>query len=734
MGAIATGVAQSRRANPDTLRKLIRGDLDWIVMRMLEKDRTRRYETAHALAEDIGRHLRHEPIAAHSPGVAYRLRKFLRRRRVAVLVWSAALVVIVALALVALAYVRVTVQQTRGEHQRALAMAEDLLSQGQYRRALSQITPLASSRFVGPQARLLRARVQLELGEARLSVAQLKKLTDGAPEIAASAHFLLAWIYLQGAPDDVRLKNKAEVHRKQGERLLPRTAEAYLLRAMTAPTVQEMRAWLDEALLLDPSHYGSRRVRALTYRALGRYRDMETEASVMIGIQPSHPMGYSLRGIARRELALAEHDNTRLEAALADHDAAIDLVAGHDTRLAALCDERRDSLMRLGQYDRALADAETCLRLQDNEEVYRFHRFCALVARGDYQRAQSQYDEVFTTPDMSRLHFEALAAKYVFDTLAASRSWHPQDDPPEGTAFAAMHRATAEYRQLAELGKRAVVEGFHPSWSPDGVQLAYSRGMLGSSGIEILDLETQRTRLLTVSGKDPAWSPDGQYLLFVRDRQVLSLMDLAGQPEGKHRPMEQEEIWIIKADGTGDPRFLTRGGWPHWGSDSQRFYYHSRLDRTLYTASVDPSEGQSQKLLECDDAFPVVSPDGKYAAFMPTSTAFQIVDLATGVVVACWHSPNKPQQLFLSWSPDGRRLSAGSFWGGGLWVYDLDRRTTSKVVDGAFSWCSWSSSETRHMAVERTYGQWHHEIWLVDDWSDAPDERQDTVRKAGQQP
>ncbi|MHC5009965.1 MAG: tetratricopeptide repeat protein, partial [Planctomycetota bacterium] len=60
-------------------------DLDWIVMKALEKDRTRRYETASDLAADVRRHLLHEPVVAGPPGAAYRFRKFVRRNRVSVL-------------------------------------------------------------------------------------------------------------------------------------------------------------------------------------------------------------------------------------------------------------------------------------------------------------------------------------------------------------------------------------------------------------------------------------------------------------------------------------------------------------------------------------------------------------------------------------------------------------------------------------------------------------------------
>lgn len=74
-------IAAHRQTTPESLGKQIRGDLDWIVMKALEKDRTRRYETAHALAEDIQRHINNEPILAAPPGAIYLLRKYCRRHR-----------------------------------------------------------------------------------------------------------------------------------------------------------------------------------------------------------------------------------------------------------------------------------------------------------------------------------------------------------------------------------------------------------------------------------------------------------------------------------------------------------------------------------------------------------------------------------------------------------------------------------------------------------------------------
>ncbi len=91
-----SAAATHRQSEPPKLIHLVRGDLDWIVMKCLEKDRTRRYATANGLARDIERHLRHEPVVARPPSVAYRLEKSFRRNR---LVFTAA--GLVGLALVA---------------------------------------------------------------------------------------------------------------------------------------------------------------------------------------------------------------------------------------------------------------------------------------------------------------------------------------------------------------------------------------------------------------------------------------------------------------------------------------------------------------------------------------------------------------------------------------------------------------------------------------------------------
>jgi serine/threonine protein kinase len=95
-GTELRATAEHRHAEPPRLISLLKGDLDWIVMKALEKDRTRRYETANGLAMEVQRYLNNEPVVARPPSRTYRLRKLVRRNRVVFVAGTA-----VALALIA---------------------------------------------------------------------------------------------------------------------------------------------------------------------------------------------------------------------------------------------------------------------------------------------------------------------------------------------------------------------------------------------------------------------------------------------------------------------------------------------------------------------------------------------------------------------------------------------------------------------------------------------------------
>jgi len=95
-GDTQESIAHYRHTDPSDLRRTLQGDLDWVAMKCLEKDRTRRYETANGLALDLERFLRHEPVVARPPSAGYRFRKFVRRHRAGVAAVAVALVAVAA--------------------------------------------------------------------------------------------------------------------------------------------------------------------------------------------------------------------------------------------------------------------------------------------------------------------------------------------------------------------------------------------------------------------------------------------------------------------------------------------------------------------------------------------------------------------------------------------------------------------------------------------------------------
>jgi len=138
---------------------VLRGDLDWIVMKALEKDRTRRYETANALAMDIQRYLGNEPILARAPGTFYRFQKLARRNKTIFAVLGAGVTALVIGLIVSLYFLdRALTAEKMEKHlreqaeqsaawSREISAAELLLMRGQYddaEKIIDQIPPHAS--------------------------------------------------------------------------------------------------------------------------------------------------------------------------------------------------------------------------------------------------------------------------------------------------------------------------------------------------------------------------------------------------------------------------------------------------------------------------------------------------------------------------------------------------------------------------------------------------------------
>ena len=113
-GEELTTTAERRSIETSKLAKLLRGDLDWIVMKCLEKDRTRRYETANGLAVDIKRHLNNEPVAARPPSKLYEFQKTVRRHKFGFAA-TAAIILVLALGIIMTAWQSVLATRAKKE-------------------------------------------------------------------------------------------------------------------------------------------------------------------------------------------------------------------------------------------------------------------------------------------------------------------------------------------------------------------------------------------------------------------------------------------------------------------------------------------------------------------------------------------------------------------------------------------------------------------------------------------
>lgn len=163
LGDTGTQVAQRRHTDSHKLRIMLRGDLDWIALKCLDKNRTRRYATASALAEDIQRHLNNEPVLARPPSAPYRLRKFVRRNRGTVAAGVVVSLVLIAATTVSIAFAFSAARQ-RQAAETALTRAEDAEEETKARADdLEQVSKFQEEQLsrINPQTMSVKLRADL---------------------------------------------------------------------------------------------------------------------------------------------------------------------------------------------------------------------------------------------------------------------------------------------------------------------------------------------------------------------------------------------------------------------------------------------------------------------------------------------------------------------------------------------------------------------------------------------
>jgi tetratricopeptide (TPR) repeat protein/dipeptidyl aminopeptidase/acylaminoacyl peptidase len=574
-----------------------------------------------------------------------------------------------------------------------LQEAQDAFSERRFLEALELIAPIVGSKHIGARARLLQANILVEGGRPEEAEKMLSTLIQNQPEIAGAAHALLARIYWENSDSQADSLEQAAYHRKEAERLLPETADAFYLGALTALTVKETMQMLEKALTLNPRHYPSRRLHACTLWASQRYLEMETDALALIVSRPKDSFGYFL-------MATARFEQKKYDPALQDIEQALQLTPEETARQSELLGLRCRIRLALGQYQRVVSDADSFLQQFPDKTVFSFHKFCAQMALGQYDQASATFHAVAEGNDQAKQELIGWSMKYVFDTLAVGRMWHQPDQQPDGAAFVRMHEAEANYKEYAANGRRLISKGFSPRWSPDGTKLAYSLGAIGASGVAVYDFQTEQSELLIVPGKDPRWSPDGQYIVFVRDRQILDMAALAAIGHRRLRlSRTPEEVWIMRLDGS-EARRLASGGWPSWSPDGKHIFYKSRKEDKIYKIAAHDRAAKPQMIVETTNNWPSVSPDGRYVGWSDLNDVLNRLCIFNieGSSLAPEHIYDFPDIKFWggTWAPSGRFFGIGA-WGpryeGGLWIFDINQGRAHKVLSGSFGTAHWSPDE-----------------------------------------
>jgi eukaryotic-like serine/threonine-protein kinase len=215
-----TTVAQHRKSEPPTLIRAVRGDLDWIVMKALEKDRTRRYETANGLAMDIQSFLANEAISARPPSKLYRLQKLVLRNKIL----YAGVGVIALLLIVSLIAVSISLAKER--RSRREAEAASTKSQQVTKFLEEMLQGVGPSVALGEDTKLLRRILDQTVGRVG------KEMAD-QPEVEAELRNIIGGLYGElGYPGqgEKMVRQALAIHQKEfGSESLEAAASLNLL-------------------------------------------------------------------------------------------------------------------------------------------------------------------------------------------------------------------------------------------------------------------------------------------------------------------------------------------------------------------------------------------------------------------------------------------------------------------------------------------------------------------------
>jgi non-specific serine/threonine protein kinase/serine/threonine-protein kinase len=410
MGDRSMVTARRRGTEPRSLARALRGDIDWVVMKALEKDRERRYESAAGLSSDLSRYLSNQPVAARPPSALYRMQKFVRRHRVGVATSAVVVASLIAVAAItAVQSARVTRERDRAEYEERVSReVAGYLGSMFHKAATSHGFPdsvrLVETMAMGvedldgadvtPQARIRILRV---LGEAYSSMTRLE---DASP----IAERLVELSVEQYGPDHIETAQSrfllAKLRRQEG-----RGEEALALAGQVLP-VFERELGIEDPQTLRCVWYlaGINRDLGRGEDAIAYYERLSDAYRRTVG--GDHPR----LGMLLSEMAAALGNNGRYDEGLAAGREAVDILAakyGENSPMVLLPLEVCSALYAaVEQYEEALAILDRTERIvrdtygADHPEAkhMRGERGWILLEKDQLDDARTAFEEALEVP------------------------------------------------------------------------------------------------------------------------------------------------------------------------------------------------------------------------------------------------------------------------------------------------------------------------------------------------